>query len=639
MLSKQRLKASVAVTALLQLILLLLLPSEVMAETRPTFCNRGDHRLNVANVHDYWVQGTRYWSENGWWTIEAHSCETMPVIPEFRVFGYAFMARRGDEFLYPTFNPNTANTQGDVTSGKMCADPINEFHYATKSPEEIGIRCSANGFTLPLSFFYSTERVTIGQEPIENLTIDLEWDYNSMNGSRLSKPAQAEKVSLAEAKQAAKSYRHKFFLVAYLDTVYRKKNVLDSNDIFFGSAELAGHTEIDAFHGLLTQNLEYLEQTYIGTDLRFDDKYQLRQAMLPGYEIDRGLKPIKLSKMGRQIFEELAEHMGIANQVRDIERYFISTVTKPEDHDQEPVITLKPDGKRRMLSREQTDNYLNERAIAVAEAARIEKQEAAKKAREEKRRVRKEAFERERAERKRLADITRAELAAEIKASAIARAENTRKYNERQARAMEQNRKRIEEAKKRKLARDKEALLNVQKMKEQTSSTTEYVDNGKIKKRRLLVPDPEEYKEQLANRLNRLEKSREKKQVVNSDAESSLLAEVLLAPFPQNQIFHGAASSGSGEQWPLDLEITSYTSSNGKWAGTITWKNLNAVHKVEGTISTKDMSFVETAYIKKGQALLGCKYSFKISPDGGMLSGRVTGEWKCGQSGDVWIEF
>ena len=485
-------------------ILLLLQNSPVFAETRPTLCNRGEHRLNVADVHDYWVQGTRYWSENGWWTIEAHSCETLPTIPEHRVRGFAFMAHRGGKYIFPTFNPRAANTQGDITSGKICADPDNEFHYPAKSREEIGVRCAAGGFTVPISFFYSTERVNFGKPLIENLTINLEWDYNSLNGTNPRDQGVVEKLSRADAEQAAKDYRHKLFLVAYLDTVYRKKGKLDSDDIYFGSIDLAGHTEIDAYHGLLTQNLEFLKQTYIGPNLRFADKYELRQAMLPGYEIDRGLKPIKLSKLGLKIFDELAEHMGISEQLEYVETFFVSVITNPEEYGQNDVIKRKPSGRRPMLSPEQVNDFLSERAAVLVETTLNEEKLARKKAQEEKIKVLKEAAAIAQKERSRLAEITRAELAAEAAAAAKARAENTKLAGERQALALERSRQRSEAAKAKAAARrEQEALQYEELKKNQTSPTVEFVETGKIKKQRLVAPDPEEYKKFLENRLKK----------------------------------------------------------------------------------------------------------------------------------------
>jgi len=48
---------------------------------------------------------------------------------------------------------------------------------------------------------------------------------------------------------------------------------------------------------------------------------------------------------------------------------------------------------------------------------------------------------------------------------------------------------------------------------------------------------------------------------------------------------------------------------DGSISGQIEWTSLNSIHQIEGFKTATGITFAETAYIKKGGAVLNCKYN------------------------------
>ncbi|KUO76572.1 MAG: hypothetical protein APF81_16710 [Desulfosporosinus sp. BRH_c37] len=105
-----------------------------------------------------------------------------------------------------------------------------------------------------------------------------------------------------------------------------------------------------------------------------------------------------------------------------------------------------------------------------------------------------------------------------------------------------------------------------------------------------------------------------------------------------NQTIDGSESqtvNGNQLNMPFKLHFTEYNASSGSFTGELSWTTLDAIHKVQGNISSSTLTFKETAYIKKGKAAIGPVYNLTLQ--GG---GRFAGSWTndvTGHSGQVWV--
>lgn len=98
--------------------------------------------------------------------------------------------------------------------------------------------------------------------------------------------------------------------------------------------------------------------------------------------------------------------------------------------------------------------------------------------------------------------------------------------------------------------------------------------------------------------------------------------------------FDGQAANGS-KVWPFSIRFMNFDNQSGAIVGEITWKSLNAIHKIEGKLTGDELEFTETAYIKKGGADLNCIYHLRRN------SSRVAGNWfENGQSANrtAWFD-
>lgn len=101
------------------------------------------------------------------------------------------------------------------------------------------------------------------------------------------------------------------------------------------------------------------------------------------------------------------------------------------------------------------------------------------------------------------------------------------------------------------------------------------------------------------------------------------------------KLFEGQATYGS-KVWPFSIRFVKFDAQSGTIVGEITWKSLNAIHKIEGKLTGDELEFTETAYIKKGGADLNCIYRMQRN------SSRVSGSWfENGQSANrtAWFDI
>ena len=79
-----------------------------------------------------------------------------------------------------------------------------------------------------------------------------------------------------------------------------------------------------------------------------------------------------------------------------------------------------------------------------------------------------------------------------------------------------------------------------------------------------------------------------------------------------------AISAYSGKNWPFILTLIG-PDKDGKIGGQIEWPTANSIHQIAGTMTTTGLTFTETAYIKKGEAVLNCIYN--LHSDGNSITG------------------
>jgi hypothetical protein len=121
---------------------------------------------------------------------------------------------------------------------------------------------------------------------------------------------------------------------------------------------------------------------------------------------------------------------------------------------------------------------------------------------------------------------------------------------------------------------------------------------------------------------------------VASTTQSSETSREKTPSTPINYYSGVAVRSRDRQAWPFKLTLIGpYT--DGSLSGQIEWTTLNAIHLIKGSKTATGITFAETAYIKRGNALLGCKYY--LNSAGG---NSFAGTWdSCGEGsyGDITV--
>jgi len=119
--------------------------------------------------------------------------------------------------------------------------------------------------------------------------------------------------------------------------------------------------------------------------------------------------------------------------------------------------------------------------------------------------------------------------------------------------------------------------------------------------------------------------------IVKSGEENDASKDAPPATTTTNYYSGVATRSRDRLAWPFKLTLIG-PDTDGSIKGQIEWTNLNAIHLIEGSKTASGITFAETAYIKKGNAVLNCRYYLK--PDGSSFKGT----WdSCGEGdyGDI----
>jgi len=88
-----------------------------------------------------------------------------------------------------------------------------------------------------------------------------------------------------------------------------------------------------------------------------------------------------------------------------------------------------------------------------------------------------------------------------------------------------------------------------------------------------------------------------------------------------------AIGEKSGRTWPFKLTLIG-PDMDSSISGQIEWTSLNSIHQIVGSKTTTGITFTETADIKKGGAVLNCKYY--LDSEGNSF----TGTWDSCDDGD-----
>jgi hypothetical protein len=82
--------------------------------------------------------------------------------------------------------------------------------------------------------------------------------------------------------------------------------------------------------------------------------------------------------------------------------------------------------------------------------------------------------------------------------------------------------------------------------------------------------------------------------------------------FISGKVHSGKAFQGR-KSWPFTIRITDYNKTTGSLVGEITWKTLNSIHLIRGTLNGSKLTFTEEEAIKPGGAHLNVVYTTRIS--------------------------
>jgi len=86
------------------------------------------------------------------------------------------------------------------------------------------------------------------------------------------------------------------------------------------------------------------------------------------------------------------------------------------------------------------------------------------------------------------------------------------------------------------------------------------------------------------------------------------------------------SSKGRQESWPMQVRLL-FDQATRKVSGEVEWPTLNSVNRIEGDVVGGKLVFTETAFIRKGQAVLGCVYTLTAPSE---IS--LSGQFECGSA-------
>ena len=81
-------------------------------------------------------------------------------------------------------------------------------------------------------------------------------------------------------------------------------------------------------------------------------------------------------------------------------------------------------------------------------------------------------------------------------------------------------------------------------------------------------------------------------------------------------------------KWPFRLRPTEFDAADGRMTGELEWTTMGSIHRVEGKLADHVLTFKETAFIRKGKAVLGPQYRLSENDEH-----NLTGTWQHASHG------
>jgi TPR repeat protein len=127
---------------------------------------------------------------------------------------------------------------------------------------------------------------------------------------------------------------------------YRRKRLRNFNlkHIDLKDPRLAGDPESQAFHGMLLQNINYLDGRHFGDGATTGhaNRGEMRDAMFVSYDRDSPNKPMHFSAYGRKIFLELSREMKLDGYVERLQDQHLGKLPVRIAQDSDPEPSSRP---------------------------------------------------------------------------------------------------------------------------------------------------------------------------------------------------------------------------------------------------------------------------------------------------------
>jgi hypothetical protein len=96
--------------------------------------------------------------------------------------------------------------------------------------------------------------------------------------------------------------------------------------------------------------------------------------------------------------------------------------------------------------------------------------------------------------------------------------------------------------------------------------------------------------------------------------------------FAAKQKFSGFAAAPS-RHWPCIVKVKQYDAKTGRFEAQLEWKTLGSLVVIEGTLTDQRLVFTETRFIRNGNSMLNCVYTFNLKDADNQSATKIHGTW------------
>jgi hypothetical protein len=96
--------------------------------------------------------------------------------------------------------------------------------------------------------------------------------------------------------------------------------------------------------------------------------------------------------------------------------------------------------------------------------------------------------------------------------------------------------------------------------------------------------------------------------------------------FAARQKFTGFAADPS-RHWPCLVEIKQYDAKTGRFEAQLEWQTLGSLVVIVGTLTDQQLVFTETRFIRNGNSMLNCVYTFNLKDANNQSATKIHGTW------------